>query len=356
MDINTNIISLFVNGRQYTQFSEITVERDLETLSSSFEFVASNEFAITFPFSAFDNCVVQINGYPVLTGFITKLFPSYTNSQHIINILGYDKTKNVVDTEIYENSEITEATTFAALMTQVMSLNGITDIGVINKSLGITIGPEDKFTAAETGMTLFEYFLSIAQKKQVLLNTDGQGNIVIYRNEVPEITALSLVNKKGLSNQKIKSARAPIDYDDRYKTIRVVSQSAEENNIFAESTDSSITQERTKIIISDQVFNETECKNLADWEVNKRRADSIKYECIIAGYWADNIRIYQPGQIFNIEDDYAGMNESMLLKNVKYKYSENEGSICELKFVASDAYTLNANPPTASDTLGGALT
>ncbi len=348
-DINTNKISLFVNGLEYTQFTEISVLRDLETMASSFQFAASNEFSSDFPFKAFDDCIIEINSVPVITGFINGLNPSYSNSNHIVNISGYDMTKDVIDTEIYTDTEISEATTFSALITQIMQSHGITGISVINNAGEISLGDSEDYTAGETGTTLFEYFLSIAKKKQVLLNTDGLGNIVIYRNIVPDRTSLNLSNIRSGSNEKIKSAAFDIDYSNRYKTIIVKSQSFDDDDISDFATDSEIKKERTKTIISDLVYNEKECKDLAIWEVNRRRADSKKYKCVVAGFWAKENTIFKPNQFFSIQDDYCGLNNTMLLKAVEYKYSKTSGSTAELTFITSDAYTLNENAPNSND-------
>lgn len=343
-DINTNKITLVVNGEEYSQFSEISVKRSIEAIASTFEFVASNEFSIDFPFKAFDNCVVKVNDIDVVTGFITFLNPKYSNSEHFINIIGYDKTKNVVDTELFNNSQFTEATKFKEIIETILSSHGITNIDVIDNSGGLEIGEDLLYVSSETGTSLYEYFLSLASKEPVLLNTDGKGNIVIYRNVVPTETNLSLINKRDKSNDKIKSAECIFDYNNRYKTIKVRSQYDDDSNIKGEATDNEIKQERTKTIISDLVYTVDKCNSYADWEVNRRRADSIQYKCTVAGFWAKDNVIFEPNQFFGIDDDYCGINDTMLLKELEYRYSETSGSITNLTFVTKNAYTLESNP------------
>jgi prophage tail gpP-like protein len=354
-DLETNKITLFVNGNQYSQFTEITVKCSLESLASRFEFVAANEFSDDFPFSAFDNVVVKINDIPRITGFITKLRPYYSNDDHAINIIGFDITKNVVDTEISEGSQSTQAISFKKLIENQMKINGITDIGVVDKAGNVIIGSDDLSISSDTSVSLFDYFHSIAKKKQVLLTTDGLGNIVIYKNIAPLNTGLSLKNKRGKSNNTIKNAECPIDYDKRYKTIKVVSQSDSDTNINGQATDDKIKHNRTKTIITDLVYSIDDCNKLAAWEVNKRRIDSLQYKCEVAGYWAKENLIFGPDQFYHIEDDYCAINDTMLLKAIEYKYSGSDGAVSTLHFVAKDAYTLAPNPADKDDSLGSPL-
>lgn len=353
MDINTNKIILIINGQEYSQFSEISIKRNIEAIASSFEFVASNEFSEDFPFHAFDDCVVKVNEKDVLTGYVTFLRPVYSNMDHSINIIGYDNTKDVADTDIYNNSQITEAKSFKSLIEDMLTSHGITGIGVIDAVGNLELGEDDLYIASETGSSLYEYFMSIAKKKQVLLSTDGLSNIVIYRNESPDKTNLSLRNIRGKSNETIKSASCTFDYNKRFKTIKVRSQDGADTDIRGESVDTNISRERTKTIISELVFNADECKKLADWEVNNRRLNSIIYKCVVAGFWAKENTIFAPNQFYNIEDDYCGLKKTMLLKEVEYSYSNISGSVSSLTFVAKDAYTLAPNPLKVTDDLGG---
>jgi len=355
MDINTNKIALLVNGREYIQFSEISVKRNIEAISSSFEFVATNETADIFPFKVYDDCTVTVNGKTVITGYINRIRPSYSNTSHSINILGNDITRDIVDSEIYNNSQISEAKTFTSLIETVLESNGIEGITVFSLIDDPPLGTEESFTASETGTTIFDYIKSIANKRQVLLTTDGQGRLIIYRNEVPEQTNLSLINKVNRSNNIIKSAESDINYTNRYKTIKIFSQSGIDTSIQGEAIDNTINRNRVKSIVSDLIYNQDDCKNLATWEINKRRANSIIYNCIVAGFWAKNNVIFEPNQYFTIEDDYCNISNVMLLKNLEYKYSETSGSITNLSFVSADAYTLSANAVGANKSLGGAL-
>jgi len=198
--------------------------------------------------------------------------------------------------------------------------------------------------AGDPGEKIFDYIDRHAKKKACILNTDGLGNIVIYRNS-GEYINVALMHKKGMENSQIKGYDYSVDFTNRFRRLIVRSQRAGSGDVQGIAFDTECKLNRTKIITAEDICDEDQAALMALWEVNKRRADSVNYACEVYGFWAKADTIWQPNQVVNIQDDYAGINHDMLLKEVVYTVSRDNGSTTGLVFVPPDAYALQANDP-----------
>jgi prophage tail gpP-like protein len=351
----TNSISLLVNGKEYTQFKEIKVSRSLDSIAGSFEFIAANKSISQFPLKLWDEVQVRVNGIVVIGGYISKLVPSYSESKHDINVIGFDIARDLADVTISANAQYATPISMAKLVQRVMNDNGITDVLVLDES-GAEDFKEGELMAGETGDTVWSYIDKHAKKRQVLVVADGSGGINIYRNRGIDsgVTLENKVNRQ--QNSRILSSAATYDNSKRFSKVIVKSQGEfGESDVSGEATDSTVKRSRIKTIISDTVQDIAACNELAKWEVNKRRSDSVQYTCNVQGFWAKENLIWGPNLLVNVLDDYADINSSMLLRDVNYSFSEKSGSTTSLTFVAPDSYSLQANDPRNANKIGDNL-
>ena len=130
-------------------------------------------------------------------------------NSHIITLSGNSKTIDVVETSMGEQSAFTGDTTFPDLIKNALKNSGITGIEVINKVSNLRPISETEFSEGSVGESVFNFIERYAQKLQVFLTDDVDGNIVIFKGEgnghgvgMCQFGAFALA-KKGWSYNKI---------------------------------------------------------------------------------------------------------------------------------------------------------
>lgn len=349
-----NEIKVIVNNKAYSEIKEIEVVKDLDYLSGSFDCVMANRFIARSPVEIEDQIEIQIGSNPILLGNVDRISANITNSLHDYILSGSDWTSDIETTEISVNATY-QFKKLKRLCEKVLSDNDINYIDVIDNSSpdfveenGVFVRSENDFPnndeqSGDTGQTIFDFLSGYAEKAGRVLTSDGEGRMIIYSNSgINEGVVLD--NTSSGVNKYIKTASITKDFSNRYKKVIVVSQALDlENNgqdIRGEAEDKFIRRQVNKVIINESVADADTAKKIAQFEVNKRRSDSIQYNCTVAGFYAENGKLWAPNLLVSIIDENLGIKATMLLKRVRYKFNENDGSTCDLSFVSSDAFSL----------------
>jgi prophage tail gpP-like protein len=346
-------ILLEVNGTSYEGFTSVSATRSIETMSGSFDFNTTINNVSSFPIRVGDSCRVIVEGVPVVTGFVEVVNISYNANSHSITIQGRDRTADVIDSSLQDEIHFDGTVSLKRIIERVVSNLGITNIKVNDKSGGIS-NFEDR-QSGEIGMAAFQFIEQYARKRQVLLTTDGAGNIDIIRGAGVGINS-RLVNVVGRNDSNILSSNMSYNYSDRFYKYVFESQGSfsffntggetDANTMVNRSEfarDSKIRKTRSLTLNAESSLDGQTDKQRAQWECNIRRARSQTYSARMQGFVApsDNI-IWAPNQLVNIQDEFADVNAEMLIKSVTYSQSIGEGSTSSLEFVVKDAYTLQA--------------
>ena len=351
-----NTVKLFCDGLEYTDFKEVSITKSLNHVAGSFEAVVANNNLSNFPIKQWQDIKVEVNNEQVMAGYISVVNPSYDqDSEHDINIAGYDYTVDIVDSHIIANTQYQGPLTFGDFCRKVIADNNLV-VGVFDLS-GVEFSEEEEMSA-ETGQTVFEFLRTYAYKKGLILNSDNRGVLVSYRNN-GEDSKIEIINQRDKKNNRfIKSATPTFDMTNRYSKVVVKSQGGlngfpsfcslfgeDLENIQGFAIDEDVKRNRTLLIVSKSASDSKACEEQAIWEINKRRADSIKYKCEVFGFTAPNGQLWSVGDLITISDDYAGIQSTMLLDETTFIQSENSGSTTRLSFVSPSTYKLVATEP-----------
>jgi prophage tail gpP-like protein len=345
-----NTFVVVASGSVFDKFKSASLSISLDALASSFSFVVARETANS-GFSINDDIQILINGQKMLTGKINRIEASYSIDNHDYIISGFSNTYDLLKGTIFANPNYQTPLAIKDLALRVFSDNEISSVGINGGFAGSTfissiIDDEEAGTSGDIGETIFSFLDRYSRKIGVILSTDIDGNLVIYKN-APVGSGIILKNKKGESiNNTIKSANYVIDYSQRLKKVKVMSQDEDEELIEAEATDSSVKTDGVKTIISENLSDVASCTIQAKWEVNKRISDSVSYQCSVYGF-ENQGTIYDVNLLAVIDDDFAGVSSSMLIREVQFTFSEFDGSNTNLTFVLPNAYseqTSSSNP------------
>lgn len=361
------MITLEVNGIKYDGFTDISVTRNIETISGSFNFSATSNDITSFPIAAGDACRVWIGNTSVINGYVEVIRVAYNATSHSISITGRDRTCDIIDSTIVGVKEF-QGMTLTAVIQKVLANHGLSDIQVINEAGNVETGQpsvtadsSDPFTdsdpaASPINQTLFEFIESYARKRQVLLTTDGDGNIVLARSA----TGAASINLENIINgqfNNIKSASVNYDFTKRFYKYTLQSQQnpgatgisfgadVSYENVAVQTgfaLDSDIRTSRITEVISETSDSTVNLTRLAIWTKNLTRARSTEYECVVQGYHYDEAKtqIWKPNILVKVVDDFANINATLLIKSVEYGLSVDAGSTTTITLVDADSYTL----------------
>ena len=350
------MITIEINGVKFEGFQEISVSKNIETISGSFSFAATSDNVTIFPIKRSDPCKVFINNESVINGFVDTINVSYDSNSHSIGIQGRDRTSDIIDSTVIGVKDFIAPITLEGIIRKVLDDNGLSSIPIVNEAGTIETFPTGTQFSAETGQTVFDFIESYTRKRQVLLTTNGDGDLVIARaGSVSAIT--SLQNKLDGQTNNIKNARmnySSISLFNKYvlksqQNIGALSFGADVDpanavNRSGEATDSSIRTTRQLEIPSNTSDDNVDLGNLAVWNANLRRARATTFSVVVQGHHQDEAqtRLWKPNELVQVEDQFADINAILLVKSVEYNLSLSGGSTTTIDLVPKDSYTLQA--------------
>lgn len=349
-----NDIILEVNGVEFAGFTNISVSKSMEGLSTLFSFAATSRENIVNgnrvlvdELKVQDEARVFIDGTLISTGFIDDLSISYSADGHSISVSGRDQTGDLIDSSFYQQYKEYKQRDLKRLIEIALKDNGYTNIKVINEVPDIERLGNTEVIKTGKGDTIFSFIDKYAKKLQVLLVTNADGNIVITREGLSGAGG-SLISVKGGENNNILSANLNITTKDRFRYMEVYSQA--DNSSFlltsvkqeASAEDTQIRAPRRKRVSAKVSTEKNLLSNLAKWQVNINRAKGQRYDCKVAGYYTDKEQgsIWKINTLVQVRDDKCQLDGEFLIQGVTYTKS-GAGSFTDLSVVNKGAFTLD---------------
>jgi len=350
-------ITLEISGNRYDGFTSINVFKSIETISGSFNFSATSDNVFVFPIQVGSSCRVLIDNNPVITGNIENVSVSYDSGTHSLQISGRDKTCDIIDSTVVGVKEFSGPISLTQIISKSLTDNSITGISIINNTGTIANFEDSDLFGAEVGETLFSFIEKYARKRQVLLSSDGDGNIILNRAGNTK-AIVSLENIIDGQTNNIKSGNISYDFTQRFNKYIMQSQL---NNaaLFDESgtttgnavsqtgeaTDNKIRSSRQMEIVSGSSDSNVTLQDLATWHSNLRRVRGTTYSVLVQGFYQDEAksRLWAANELVQVVDDFADVRATLLIQSVEYNFSLDGGSTTSINLVDKDAYTLQAN-------------
>jgi len=361
------MITLEVNGVDLQGFTDIDVSRRLDTISGDFSFRAVSTLDRRFPIKTGDRVRVLVENTPVITGYAEYININYSSSDHIVLIRGRDVTADLIDSTLGDEITFTGGVTLEQVVRATRDSINLEDVGVVSN---VDLDPfgESIIVSSEVGQKAFDFLEKYARIQNVLLTTDGDGNVVITRSSNARINTQLLNIASGSSSQhpnNITNGGVTNDMTNRYNTYIVRSGEAltsfalfdDFDNIdqyFDEFTDQAVQNSGAAQDIeirSSRIFDfqaehpsdSDQCVNRAKWEANYRRAKSFDYYCTTPGFTAvlDGF-IWRPNLLVKVIDDFADVNADLLVEQVRYISSLDKNET-KLTLVTQDAYQPEPN-------------
>lgn len=358
-------MKLEVNGIQYDNFTSASCETRLDALSNTFSFEAVAAEGQPLPFKGGEACKVIINGRKVLTGSIEVVDVSYDSGDHTISVQGRDKTGDLLDSHIGTVSDLRAPITLKQIIEKVIKNIG-SDIKVIEEVSTAPFDAAQDIAAPEPGDNAFSFIEKYSRKRQVLLTSNSDGNLVITSGSATQ-AAGGIQHIIGANDNNVLSSSFSFDTTGRFNSYKFVSQQNLVALNFAGETglDSVVNQSggvfdpdvrigRQLVLVSEAPFSDSQNEARAKWEANIRKARGLVYAATVSGYNVDNTddnsALWQVNKLYQIVDDYLGKSEPMLANSVTYTLDVDGGELTSLSFVDQKAYSLELTKPQTSKT------
>ncbi len=354
-----NKITITVDGVKYGGWQEVSVKKSIEDFCGTFSFKSSSLNGEPFPVKSNQKCQIAVNDILVMTGWVEKINVRLSDT-HEITISGRDQTNDIVDSQLSGslNTEFRPPVTLKQIITQILKDLNLTNISVIDR---FNLKAFQTIKQNDVGSTAFEFIEQFAKARQVLLTTNGDGNIQFERASADLLkTVISMQrDRKGIA----LSSNVRYDESQRFHKYTASTQGSNSSyywfgkfvkpekavNIASkDAVDNGIRDSRIYFFQPDDNDNETTTNtDRASWEANFRRAQAMKYNCTIQGFSPpdDANTIWQPNKLVHVIDEFADIDSILLITSITYVQSLDRGSIVRLELMTKDAFTLEVNKP-----------
>ena len=349
------MISIKLNGIDYVNFEDAEVFRSMETASGAFRFTSSADGNNLFPIKIRDKVDISVDGTKVIDGYIETINSEYSATEHSITVTGRDVTSDFIDSTVGSKKEFLGTIQLIDIIRAILDGLGLSSIGITDETGGIEPFFFYDNTSAEIGQTCFDFIEPYLRKRQVLLITDGSGNLILTRAS-SDIFPVKLQNVVGESRNEnnITSGSMTLDFSNRFNQYIARSQlnpmlltnDKTPQDIADQSGESSIdNQIRTTRILEfnceESSDNET-AKERAEWESNVRRAKSLSYSATIPGHSTNAGDVYKPNVLIEVNDDFADLKDFVFVRSVTYIQDIYSGTLTTFEMTYKDAYKLEA--------------
>jgi len=172
------MLKLYINGQQYLGYTDFRCYKSIKDFCGSFEITTSTEYQQDYPLKIGDAINVKVLEKNILTGYVDWIVKNIDSSNNNISIKGRSKTSDIVDSTLVSNNKNNKGIDFKVIIERILKSIGITNISVISKVGVLKVLSYDTENVAENA---FDFLEVMARKLNVLLTTNGDGNIEIVR-------------------------------------------------------------------------------------------------------------------------------------------------------------------------------
>lgn len=340
-------LALKVEGKVYTGWEEVTVQKSIETAAGGFSITVSDREG--WPLVPNMPCVVTLDDETVVTGYIDTVEMEHGAGTHNITVSGRDRAGDLIDCSVVHNGN------------EIVGQNLLQIAKTLCAPFGIKVtatspigGVFAKF-AILPGESVWQSLERLARQRGMLMVSDGLGGIVFMQpNRVSSGAAL-------VQGKNIITATATYDAQDRFSVYYVKGQTAGTDDTFgasaaqieAKAQDIAVNRYRPLVVLSETNTSGAEAQTRANFEATTRAARSAKFEITVQGWQRDdNGTLWQPNQLVACKIPSLRVDGDMLISAINYRKSSQSGTTAVLKLARPDAFMV-AEVTKKKDKTGG---
>ncbi|EAT4975926.1 baseplate protein [Salmonella enterica] len=337
-----NNVELKVDGKIFSGWTSVTVNRSIETMAGYFDLgvnvQTSTDLSSLAPGKPF---TLSIDRQTVITGYTDGRRRQMGADSMKITIAGRDKTADLIDcAAIYKGGQWKKRT-LEQIARDLCQPYGV----VVRWELtdAESAAPFTSFTL-DHSETVYEALGRAARARGVLITSNAAGDLVFTRADESHSDRLVL-------GENLLSVDFDEDYRDRFSEYTVkghgrsngkVGDTVDARTIASQkgtATDSAITRYRPMIILADSKIDAQSATARALREQRRRLAKSVTFEAQLDGWTRSNGQIWMPNILAEIDaSKFAIQTGPLLVSKVVLTLDDREGVKTTLTLAPRDGF------------------
>lgn len=363
---------VMLGGRPYEGWKQVEVTQSFDQATGNGKLVISEQPGNPLPADVGDTCQIIMGGRPVLTGHVHEVNADHDDRNHEINLTLRDKTQDLVESTIGPGVEFKAPTTLKKVAEGTLKKMGLSSIQVIDKA-----NPEQYRKGGEMPVGAIDDFGhnwldKWAKKRQVVLTTDGKGNLVIDRNQKRKLGGFLMKSFEDSSLNNIKRASYKNSDFGRHNDISCAGQKSQNDPDWEDhdkgyepgqsdpisrnvrkAIDSSVRPERKLHYRGGVGIEGKSPEDAAKWRANLARARKYTFNATVAGFTCQSGELWWPGFVIPVRDDHFLISDMLFIKEVKFTEDWDGGAVTEISCTFGDAYSDKAEAGKSRTGKGG---
>lgn len=347
------MIEIVVEGTPYTGFIDVSVNVRLDAMANDFSFTAS---AVTGfpPLKYGDEVQVLVDGVIVLTGHVDEVNGAEQEGTHTVTYSGRDKTADFVDSQVNAISDLkpSESLTLKSVIETVLSHLALS-LDVVDNVAPAAFNLAEDIIAPSVGENAFDFVRKWAQKRQVLLSSNGLGNIAILQSSPLDSGAVLQRVDGGKGNNILAQAWSIGGNNLFRKYVSRGQLSPSALNFSGGSTSSDVEDQggeyedtagrpgRQKVQVESESYSSEQLLNRAKWSSQLAKAKATRFSCTTLGHQMPQGGVWDVNTLVLVNSSVADINRKMLLNGVNFVEGEGRPTVSNLEFVERDVYTIS---------------
>lgn len=336
----TEELTLNVDGKVWGGWTDMTINRSLESVAGEFDLTVTAQWSSAAPRSIKpgQSCTVSIGSDRVMTGYIDDFIPSYDAENVSLRVMGRDKTGDLVDSSVVDKSgqwKGQKLEQLAATICKPYSIEVVNETDTGDAFGSITL---------EQGETGFELLDRLAKQRGVLVTSDAYGRLVITRASILRAgVALTL-------GDNILAARGRFSWRERASQYIVKGSASAGGATWDEQpvkmvggrqtvvSDPEITRYRPKILVNEDSLTVGGASARGEWYKTRMMGEANTTEITVAGWRENGISgpLWQTNRLVKITDEIQQLDVTWLIKTVSFMEGD-QGRLTVLTLVPPES-------------------
>jgi prophage tail gpP-like protein len=337
----TGLAELKIDGVRYGGWQRVHVARSIEQLAGSFELEITERWPgqpVATPIRPGQRCRLELDGAPVIGGYVDSVSPDYDAAHHRLRVVGRDATGDLCDCSAIHQTGQWHDAGIGQIARDLLAPYAIALVVEAGDDLGEPFASYN----IEEGETVFECLARAARLRARLLTSNPDGELVITRAG-KERLAVGL-----LEGGNIEAARAEFSYQERFSDYTLKGQlrlgdfgDTELAASTGTARDENILRHRPLIVIADAQSDNATLAERAEWECHLRRGRSLRGSLTVTGWTRPDGGLWRPNALLPVTSPRLWLDAAeMLIVACTYTLDAQAGTQTELTIARPEAFEL----------------
>lgn len=360
-------IEIIVNGAPFEGFLDIKSKHSFDKCSGELDLTISPQPGVPMPIKKGDSIIEIVGGRPVLTGDVLKVSGDDDWEKDVRVIHARDKTQSFIDSTAGVQKPLPPPVSLQQVLQHTIQGMGL-NIAVIDK---VGAEPFQNGEVPQADVTEFGHHFGdrTTRQRQALLNTDGNGSLVIDRNQgtpgpgmlfraPPEDPASSANNILKAKYENGDLADHHKGHPGRHNLHGVSSQHSPNDRAHWEGLpkgygpaqapqmqknwgigyDGDVLPTRIRHVRAKHSLQKSKANDAAKWRANVTKGRGFNYTAVVQGFWAVPGVTWWPGFVIPVFDYKYDIEAELLIVDVEFQWTW-KGRFTHLTFSYPDAFS-----------------